>query len=330
MLDAGWGDSPNGIRVIEDDLASSGDPFVHEALLYRDMGEYLEATLAFINEGLRAGEPVLVAVPNSNLRRLTGELGTAAARVRLIDLSEEGRNPGRIIPWVHLAFADAHPDEALRIIGEPIWPGRSADEYPGCMQHEALANVVFSGRRARALCPYDVSNLEPEVIADAATTHPVLTGRDGRQASATYADPNAVAAAFNRPMRDLGVPLTVLRFNAATVSDVRLVVAQYAAYTGMPPQRATDLHQAVNEVAINAVTHGGGAGTLAIYRSQDRLICQIQDAGRLTDPLTGRIPSKSDPGRGLLLVNRLCDLVQIHTGDGGTTTRLHMTIAPAR
>jgi anti-sigma regulatory factor (Ser/Thr protein kinase) len=317
---------------VTDDRPTSGDPFVHEALFYRDMGEYLEATLAFIDEGLRADEPVLVAVPSAKLRRLTDELGAAAARVRLIDMTEEGRNPGRIIPWVHLAFANAHADGALRIIGEPIWPGRTADEYPGCVQHEALANVIFSGRRAKALCPYDVSNLEPHVLADAATTHPVVIGRDGRNVSADYADPHAVASAFNRPLRDLGTPLVLLWFNAATVREVRLAVAQQAAYAGMEPDRATDLHQAVNEVARNAVTHGGGAGTLAIYRDPDRLICQIRDAGRIADPLAGRIPARShdDSGHGLLLVNRLCDLVQTYTGDGGTTTRLHMRIAPNR
>jgi len=318
--------------VTDNDLATSGDPFVHEALLYRDMGEYLGATLAFIDDGLRAGEPVLVAVPSAKLQRLTDELGAAAARVRLVDMTEEGRNPGRIIPWVHLAFADAHPDEALRIIGEPIWPGRTPDEYPGCVQHEALANVIFSGRRATALCPYDVSNLEPHVIADAATTHPVVSGRDGRHVSAHYADPHAVASAFNRPLPDLGAPLVLLWFDAATLGEVRLVVAQQGAYAGMEPERVTALHQAVHEVARNAVIHGGGAGTLAIYRDPDRLICEIRDAGHITDPLAGRIPAKSDDdsGRGLLLVNRLCDLVQTHTGDGGTTTRLHMRIAPAR
>ena len=41
---------------------------------------------------------------------------------------------------------DAHPDKHVRVIGEPIWPGRSDLEYPACVQHEALINRAFAVR----------------------------------------------------------------------------------------------------------------------------------------------------------------------------------------
>jgi hypothetical protein len=105
--------------------------FVHPALFYADAEAYLAATVPFIDEGLARGDPVAVAVPTANLHALRTALGpAAAARVRMLDMTEAGANPGRIIPGVLRAFADAHPDRRVRIIGEPVWPGRSELEYP--------------------------------------------------------------------------------------------------------------------------------------------------------------------------------------------------------
>jgi hypothetical protein len=78
-----------------------------------------------------------------------------------------GRNPGRIIPTVLLAFANAHPGRRVRLIGEPIWAGRSPVEYPACAQHEALINAAFTGRPATILCPYNTELLDPVWIEDA-------------------------------------------------------------------------------------------------------------------------------------------------------------------
>ena len=60
------------------------------------------------------------------------------------------------------------------MIGEPVWPSRSEVEYPACVQHEALINRAFTGRDITVVCPYDVAQLDPDVIADARRTHPVL------------------------------------------------------------------------------------------------------------------------------------------------------------
>ena len=100
---------------------TGADPFDHPALFYRDEQEYLAGTLPFITEGLAAGTPVAVAVPTANLALLRDELGRDAERVRLLDMTEVGRNPGRIIPGVLRAFADAHPGRHVRIIGEHLW-----------------------------------------------------------------------------------------------------------------------------------------------------------------------------------------------------------------
>src|SRR5690349_24474231 len=89
-------------------------------------------------------------------------------------MTEACRNPGRIIPTVLLAFANAHPGRRVRLIGEPIWAGRSDTEYPACAQHEALINTAFTGRPATILCPYNTRLLDPLWVQDAYRTHPVM------------------------------------------------------------------------------------------------------------------------------------------------------------
>jgi anti-sigma regulatory factor (Ser/Thr protein kinase) len=301
--------------------------FTHPALLYRDADEYLAGAVPFVRAGLAAGEPVAVAVPGPNLELIRDALGADAEQVLLRDMTVAGRNPGRIIPTVLLAFANTHPGRRVRLIGEPIWAGRSATEYPACAQHEALINTAFAGRAATILCPYNVELLDPAWVADAYKTHPVMLSANGRWDSAQYGDPVAVAADFNRPLSVPPADAESVTVDFYTLSAARRFVAEQANRAGLAPDRVADLTVAVNELSANSVKYGGGAGELAVWAHEDHLICQLTDSGHLSDPLAGRIPVPPDAstgGRGLLLVNQLCDLVRVHTTPAGTTVRIHL------
>jgi len=277
-------------------------PFVHPALFYAGPDEYLAGTVPFIEAGLAAGEPVMVAVPGDNLDRIRAALGPAAGRVRLHDMQVAGRNPGRIIPGVLLAFAAAHAGRPVRIIGEPIWAGRSALEYPACAQHEALIN-------------------------DAYRTHPVVWTATVRHDSADYRDPADVAAGFNLPLPDPPPHAATMTVEITELAAVRRFAAALGAAAGLSEDRAADLVIAVGELAANTVEHAGGTGRLAIWVEDGRVVCQVTDAGHVTDPMAGRLPVPPDAptgGRGLVLVNQLCDLVRIHTWPGATTIRVHL------
>ncbi|MEV4756890.1 sensor histidine kinase [Micromonospora sp. NPDC049559] len=301
--------------------------FDHPALLYRGIDEYLAGTLPFIRAGLDAGDPVLVAVPGANLAAIRAALGDDASRVRLDDMTVAGRNPGRIIPGVLLAFARAHPGRRPRIIGEPIWPGRSELEYPACAQHEALINAAFAGRNAEILCPYDLADLDQRAIDDAYRTHPTLAMGARRWASPRYGDPLAVAADFNRPLPPPPGHAPTLPVTFDGLSALRHAVARYATTAGLPDDRVEDLVLAVGELAANTVEHAGGTGSVTLWTDEEHLVCQVSDGGHLTDPLAGRIPpagTAATGGRGLVIVNQLCDLVRVHTRPGATTVRLYL------
>ncbi|MFF5207866.1 anti-sigma factor RsbA family regulatory protein [Streptosporangium sp. NPDC000396] len=302
------------------------DPFVHPALFYRGVRQYLQATMPFVRGGLAAGEPVAVAVPGQNLKLLRAELGEAASEVHLIDMAEAGRNPGRIIPAVLRAFADLHSDRRVRIIGEPIWPERSAVEYPACVQHEALINFAFEGRNVTILCPYDLDGLDPAVIRDAELTHPHLMDGSGLRFSDDYA-PEYIIQEYNRPLPDPPNAVT-LAFGGDQLPQVRDFAVEHASRIGLSGERLQDLRLIASELAANSLDYGGGSEVLRVWPEGDQVVMDISDAGHITDPLAGRRPA--DPrqrgSRGLLVTNLLSDLVRVHTVEDGTTIRVYFTI----
>ncbi|WP_343999164.1 sensor histidine kinase [Streptomyces thermocarboxydovorans] len=300
------------------------DPFVHLAFFYRDERQYTDGTVSFVREGLAAGDPVAVAVPGDRLRLVRDALGDDAGLVHLLDMREAGRNPGRIIPGVLHRFADAPPEgRRVRIVGEPVWPGRSPQEYPACVQHEALINAAFRGRTVTILCPYDERGLHERALADARATHPAVipAGSRVRWPSEAYAPQEAVAR-YNEPLPLVTGALT-LPFEAGTLTRVRHAAADEGRRLGLTGVRLEDLELATAELTTNSVVHGGGTGVLRVWADGGDVLCEVRDRGRLTDQLAGRRPPVRGRGggRGLLLVHLIADLVRVHTGEDGTTIR---------
>lgn len=116
------------------------------------------------------------------------------------------------------------------------------------------------------------------------------------------------------------------------LSEVRVLVREQARKAGLAEGRANDLVLAVSEVAANTLRHTGSPGTLAIWRDGKQLVCQVQDAGVISDPLAGQRKPGLDAagGHGLWLVNHLCDQVELSSGDDGTTVRMHMDLPSPR
>lgn len=301
------------------EAAAAGGEFRHLALLYRDAAEYLAAAAGFVRDGLARQEPVLVAVPEATMAWLHREL-PEADRLTFTDMTELGRNPARIIPWV-LGFAARHSRQPVRYLGEPAWPGRTATELAQTARHETLINDAFAAVPATMLCAYDATALPGPVITDAGSTHPALlqAGREqpspgylpcGQPASPFPAPPPAAAAvAYDRELR-----------------PVRALVADAGRAAGLAPDRVTDLVIAVSEVAANTLRHTTAGGTVWLWHDQGEVICQVRDTGQITDPLAGRHPPARDlpDGKGLWLVNQVCDLTELQTSPDGTTIRLHM------
>ncbi|MGC5015175.1 anti-sigma factor RsbA family regulatory protein [Streptosporangium sp. DT93] len=302
------------------------EPFVHPALFYRGDREYLDATVPFVREGLEAGEPVAVAVPARNLALIRAELGEDAEGVHFVDMEQAGRNPGRIIPAVLWAFTDLHPGRRVRVVGEPVWPDRSPDEYVACLQHEALINLAFSGRDATILCPYDAGRLDAGIIAHAEETHPVIVDGAGARASTGYA-PERVILDCGRALPE-PPEAEVLAFGADDLWRVRAFAVRHAEGMGLSGERLEDLRLIASELAANSLEHGGGSGVARVWPEGRRVVFDVSDTGHIADPLAGRRPadSRQRGSRGLLVTNLLGDLVRVHTERGRTTVRVYFDL----
>jgi anti-sigma regulatory factor (Ser/Thr protein kinase) len=223
-------------------------------------------------------------------------------------------------------FADAHAGGRVRIVGEPVWRGRSSLEYPACVQHKALINAAFNGREVTTLCPYDADGLDQRVLDDAWATHPLVIDNDSETPSADYS-PETVVARYNQALPVPPGAGTYVFDGSGQLSEVREYAVRYGMEVGLRAERLNDLALAVAELATNSVIHGAGGGTLRIWAEGEQIVCEVHDAGRLIDPLAGRRPqAPSAPGgRSLLLVNHIADLVRVHTGEPGTTIRFYLS-----
>lgn len=295
--------------------------FHHEALLYADSAELLTSLTDFIREGIAAAEPTLVVIPGDRLALIKEHIPDCSS-VEYRDMLEVGRNPARLISlWFDFVRANGTPGRPLRGVVEPVWPARSPEELEECQIHESLLGVAFDGHSPwTLLCPYDTSSLEAGVVEHARRTHPsdASTGTHGSPGVEPWELLNGALAS---PPREA----TTFVFDADRLRDLRRLVGNVTAEAGLG-ERVEDFILAVNEVASNSLTHGGGRGQVRLWVTERGAACDVLDRGHIRDPLAGRRrpPIHRPGGHGLWLANQLCDLVQIRSRTEGTVVRLHM------
>jgi anti-sigma regulatory factor (Ser/Thr protein kinase) len=300
--------------------------FEHQALIYEGADEYLAGTIPFLWTALEAEEPVLVAARCERAELLMKELGGDARWVQFVAIEEVGRNPAAILPlWRN--FVDENGGGPVRGISEPIWSGRSPAAIEECHRQESLFPRVFAEEPAFALlCAYDAAALPPDTPSRVAGSHRFVQ-RCGHveQSPAFEPVPDFFAGELPAPRADP----EPLRFGLTELAEVRDRVAAAGEQAGLDPREVADLVIAASELAANSVMHGGGTGTLRLWRENGTLLTEVEDRGLIDNPLVGRLRPvvTQEGGRGLWLANQLCDLVQIRSGERGTVVRLHV---PAR
>jgi len=299
----------------------------HDALFYGTANESAELIARFLRAGLNQGQPALAVIAPQQIERVRSRLGSNASRVEFADMRVVGDNPARIIPlWQE--FLDRNQGRAVRGVGEPIWAGRALDELRECQIHEDLLNRAVPAQTPFWLvCPYSVSELNPEVIRRARLCHSDadLGGEHGGGGSGG-GDQDSSLAPFAAELAEPPPEASVVDLRPSSLFDLRRGVSLAAARWGLNGPRISDLVLATNEVATNCQQHGQGLSGARIWSASGRLVCEVRGPGSLNDPLAGRRrPSPGlGSGRGLWLANHLCDLVQVMARDGDIVVRLHM------
>jgi anti-sigma regulatory factor (Ser/Thr protein kinase) len=301
--------------------------FRHEALLYEGPDEFAARCATFVRDGLEAHEPVLVLVVPWKIALLRSALGGDAAGVMFGDMEEIGRNPARIIPvWSEFVAERGAEDGAVRGIGEPIWPSRSADELVESQRHEALINVAFADAPAWILCPYDTNALSSAVIAEAHRSHPLVASGGIATASTSYRGITLTAQPFDAELPEPVQPVFEMSVDDELLYTARRFVFDHARAFGLNGADTEDLVFSINEVATNSIRHAGGGASLRTWQDADAIVFEVRDGGRIDKPLAGRErpPPGQEHGHGLWLVNQMCDLVQLRTTSSGSVVRVHM------
>src|SRR5215467_7074625 len=133
---AGW-----NVEVRADSSAAS---MRHLALVYRDPGEYANVVSGFLQAGLAAGARGFAMVPAARHADLRAAMNSGSEDLVFADMTGLGANPARIIPVIESFVGDGRGP--VRVVAEPIWPGRTSAENREATKHEALINLAFAGR----------------------------------------------------------------------------------------------------------------------------------------------------------------------------------------
>jgi anti-sigma regulatory factor (Ser/Thr protein kinase) len=105
---------------------------------------------------------------------------------------------------------------------------------------------------------------------------------------------------------------------------LRAFVAARASALGLPAERANLLTLAVTELATNTLQHTTGGGHVRVWAEDGQLICDVIDGGPMR--AFGRHMPASDAlrGRGLAIVERICDEVAAFSVADGTLVRIRL------
>ncbi|HTI28599.1 MAG TPA: sensor histidine kinase [Kutzneria sp.] len=294
--------------------------FRHDAFSYDSLEGFVTSVTGFVRAGLAEDAAQLVILPSARLDAVRDELGPDGGKVGFLDMGEAGRNPARLIPlWRELV--DRNNGRPCRGVAEPVHEDRGAPAIAECHQHEMLLNTEFTTTDWQLLCPYAATQPEP-VLARARANHPWWAdepnpgfdeGGDGTLA---------------QPLPEPFGSTTFVRFDLDSVTGVRENAAGKARRFGLDADAVERFTLAVHEVMVNSVDHGGGGGMVRLWTEDDDLVCEVRDEGVITDPLVGRRrPTLAQPrGRGMWMVNQLCDLVQVRSSAAfGTVVRLRVS-----
>lgn len=126
--------------------------------------------------------------------------------------------------------------------------------------------------------------------------------------------------------------LHALGFTQSDLSSVRRLVEEGAAAAGLAPERIADVVFAVNEIATNALRHGGEPASIRVWHDAGRLLCEVKDSGKaIPESLSAGLKPKIGPGGGfgLWTARQLCEAIEFRADSSGTVVRVHASASPS-
>jgi transcriptional regulator with XRE-family HTH domain len=164
----------------------------HRALIYESDDDYLASTIPFVSEGITRDDCVLAVTAGRQIGVLRDALGDGAGCVEFHDSAEWYRTPAGALSNYRSFVQDRieHGARWIRIIGEPVWAGRSEAEVAEWIRYESIINLSLALSPATIICPYDARSVSQGILAGARHTHPEVAEADDVSPSSAYREPD--------------------------------------------------------------------------------------------------------------------------------------------
>ena len=307
---------------------------VHEAGFYTSDAEFRALIVPFAEEGIAAGEPVIIGYDDRKSGLLRSWLTDPSAVEFIGDRSLYATPAGAIATYRRL-FESHVANGAGRILiaGDVPHPGNGR-RFEGWDRYESAINTVWDDFPVWARCLYDTTTAPAAVLDAAQRTHPHIVSSAGQcRASDRYQDALAFEGLPYIPDPLEAFPPLAELINRSA-ADVRHTLARVARGR-IPGTTLDDMLIGVTEAVANAQHHGRPPTTVRIWAVPDSIVVTVHDTGPgPADRLAGLVPapgSTSDRrlGLGLWVIHQLgLDVALRHTGDGFTVRLRHLPGSP--
>ena len=297
----------------------------HEVGFYASDAEFRSLIVPFAEEGIAAGEPVIIGYDDRKSGLLRSWLSDPSA-VEFIADNSLYATPARAIGTYqrlfefHLAMGAAQ----IRIAGDVPHPGNGG-RFEGWDRYECAVNTVWRDFPVWSRCLYDTATAPAVVLDSAERTHPRIVSPAGdRHLSRRYQGVSEFQVLPVAP-DPLEQTAPVIELTDSSAAAARHALTQVGRGR-VPGAVLEDLLLGTSEAVTNAVLYGDPPVTVRIWAEPDRMVVCVHDHGSgPADPLAGLIApagNLADAELGLWLTHQLGIDVALIYGDDGFTVRL--------
>ena len=302
----------------------------HEAGFYGSDAEFRALIVPFAEEGIAAGEPVIIGYDDRKNGLLRSWLTDPSAVDFIGDKGLYATPAGAIATYRRLfEFHAAMGAGQIRVAGDVPHPGNGG-RFEGWDRYESAVNTVWEDFPVWGRCLYNTTTTPAEVLDIVERTHPRIVSPSGkRRANSRYQDALVFEGLPYAPdPLEASTPLVELVNRSA--ADARHALAQIARGR-IPAITLQDLLIGVTEAVTNSQRHGRPPTTVRIWAAPDRIVVTVHDTGHgPADRLAGLVPAPSRTldqrlGLGLWVTHQLdIDVALRHTDDGFTVRLRHL------
>src|SRR5215472_3500548 len=299
----------------------------HEAGFYGSDAEFRALIVPFAEEGIAAGEPVIIGYDDRKSDLLRSWL-TDPSAVEFVADESLYATPARAIATYRrlFEFHVAMGAGQIRIAGDVPHPGNGR-RFEGWDRYESAVNTVWQAFPVWGRCLYDATTTPTAVLDVVERTHPRIISPSGQRRASDRYQNFAVFEGLPYARDPLEDSTPVVELVNQSAADARHALAEVGRGR-FADSALRDLLIGVSEAVTNAQRHGRPPTTTRIWAAPDRMVVTVHDTGHgPADCLAGLVPAPGSTsggglGLGLWVMHQLDIDVALRRSDDGFTVRL--------